>query len=81
MSDAIVHIFVVTDPDFGERPGQLDLRAPIWMINSPSNTGTISEARKHHPSVTSFRPTDFDELIAVVDEHHSNWDSIEVRGP
>jgi len=51
------------------------------MINSPSNTGTISEARKHHPSVTSFRPTDFDELIAVVDEHHSNWDSIEVRGP
>jgi hypothetical protein len=76
-----VKVYIILEPNFGANLTQLDLAAPIWIVQSTGNNPTVDRLwRAKAGDVTSFRPQGFAELIGTVDEHHPGWTELEVHG-
>ena len=74
-------VCIIFNTDFGESLRQLDLSAPVWIVQSEQNNPTIANLWKTKVgNVTSFRPQEFEELIDTVDQHHPGWVELEVHG-
>ena len=79
MTDKPVQIIFRTD--FGERLRDLDLSAPIWVIQSSDNDPVVYELwRAKAGNITKFKSQDFDNLLPTIDEHHPGWRELQVYG-
>ena len=79
MTDKPVQIIFRTD--FRERLRDLDLSAPIWVIQSSDNDPVVYELwRAKAGNVTKFKSQDFDNLLPTIDEHHPGWRELQVYG-
>jgi hypothetical protein len=59
-------VYVVVDPEFGEKLAQLERGAPVWIVDSPTNKPVVQRFWNEHPNES--------HLTGITTFH--NWDSL-----
>ena len=74
-------VLIILDAAFGTKLGAVAHSAPVWIVQSNENNPVVERLwQQAGLDITTFRPAGFLEIMPTVDEHHSAWRTIEVRG-
>jgi hypothetical protein len=66
MPDVPYRVYIIVDPDFGEKLAQLERGAPVWIVDSPTNKPVVQRFWNEHPNES--------HLTGITAFH--NWDSL-----
>jgi hypothetical protein len=79
------HVWLVVDPEFGERLARLPEREPVWVIDSKKNTEVAKRLRMervnptHLEGITTFTPFTYGadqqvlRILDTIDLHHGEY--------
>jgi hypothetical protein len=68
------------DSNYGSALEPLLEIGPVWIVQSPANDPVAAKIwQRGGADLTTFKPQTFEDILTV-DEHHSDWDRIDVYG-